>query len=330
MLSSKEKKSSKYDLYQVWVHFPDGKGKYVLSRYIVARILMVTGIKRREGFRIGMELKKELVDQKKKEITQQEFEDRLFKILEKRNHKKRIEAFQRLSRFYNERVPVLILFFGTGCIGKSTIADEVSEVLNIPAVLHTEIVLKLWKFANSQNPKEEEGTFSTKEEEVWKRKFEDSKEGEQEFIREYQKQSEIVRQCLEGDIQKCFKNGKNIIITGNDLDPKLFEDVIERFQLKEKGDLEKQKGLILPFLVRNDSHQDVYINQYMIRDRIKGVQHETLRKNFNTLEKYLNEIKLSYKMLEINSGFTEMKKTIQIIRKKFLDEIQKYDEMIKS
>lgn len=40
-----------------------------------------------------------------------------------------------LSRFHHQRVPLVILVCGTACVGKSTIATQLAQRLNLPNVL---------------------------------------------------------------------------------------------------------------------------------------------------------------------------------------------------
>ena len=41
-----------------------------------------------------------------------------------------------LYRFHHQRVPLVILVCGTACVGKSTIATQLAQRLNLPNVLH--------------------------------------------------------------------------------------------------------------------------------------------------------------------------------------------------
>ena len=44
-----------------------------------------------------------------------------------------------LSRFHHQRVPLVILVCGTACVGKSTIATQLAQRLNLPNVLQVGI-----------------------------------------------------------------------------------------------------------------------------------------------------------------------------------------------
>lgn len=45
-----------------------------------------------------------------------------------------------VSNFYRKRTPMIIIIFGAPCIGKSLLANNLAERLNISNVLQTDIV----------------------------------------------------------------------------------------------------------------------------------------------------------------------------------------------
>lgn len=47
------------------------------------------------------------------------------------------------NRFYADRIPLVILLSGTGCMGKSSVASLLAARLNIPTVIQTKTVYSL-------------------------------------------------------------------------------------------------------------------------------------------------------------------------------------------
>lgn len=107
------------------------------------------------------------------------------------------------------RVPLVILVCGTACVGKSTIATQLAQRLNLPNVLQTAMVYELLRTSTdaplASSP-------------VWARDFSSS----DELITEFCRECRIVRKGLAGDLKKAMKDGKPIIIEGIHLDPSIY------------------------------------------------------------------------------------------------------------
>ncbi|PON51026.1 P-loop containing nucleoside triphosphate hydrolase [Parasponia andersonii] len=112
-------------------------------------------------------------------------------------------------RFHHQRVPLVILVCGTACVGKSTIATQLAQRLNLPNVLQTDMVYELLR-TSTDAP-----LASTP---VWARDFSSS----EELITEFCRECRIVRKGLAGDLKKAMKDGKPIIIEGIHLDPSIY------------------------------------------------------------------------------------------------------------
>lgn len=114
-----------------------------------------------------------------------------------------------MTRFHHQRVPLVILVCGTACVGKSTIATQLAQRLNLPNVLQTDMVYELLRTATdaplASSP-------------VWARDF----NSPEELITEFCRECRIVRKGLAGDLKKAMKDGKPIIIEGSHLDPSIY------------------------------------------------------------------------------------------------------------
>ncbi|KNA17822.1 hypothetical protein SOVF_076410 isoform B [Spinacia oleracea] len=120
-----------------------------------------------------------------------------------------INRYKMMTRFHHQRVPLVILVCGTACTGKSTIATQLAQRLNLPNVLQTDMVYELLR-TSTDAP-----LTSTP---VWAREFDSS----EEFITEFCRECRIVRKGLAGDLKKAMKDGKPIIIEGIHLDPSIY------------------------------------------------------------------------------------------------------------
>ncbi|CAN4080751.1 unnamed protein product [Withania somnifera] len=203
--------SSKYDFVKVKVWLGDNADHYyVLSRFLLSRMLTVTKIPNYVAIKIALELKKLLVDNSLLDVSQSDLEANLFKLMERRGFgEEYINRYKMITRFHHMRVPLVILVCGTACVGKSTIATQLAQRLNLPNVLQTAMVYELLRTSTdaplASSP-------------VWARDFSSS----EELITEFCKECRIVRKGLAGDLKKAMKDGKPIIIEGIHLDPSIY------------------------------------------------------------------------------------------------------------
>ncbi|KAB2089575.1 hypothetical protein ES319_A03G071000v1 [Gossypium barbadense] len=209
--SSPRNASSKYDFVKVRVWLGDNADHYyVLSRFLLSRMLTVTKIPNHVAIKIALELKKLLIDNSLLDVSQSDLEVNLFKLMERRGYgEEYINRYKMMTRFHHQRVPLVILVCGTACVGKSTIATQLAQRLNLPNVLQTDMVYELLRTATDAP------LASTP---VWERDFSSS----EELITEFCRECRIVRKGLNGDLKKAMKDGKPIIIEGIHLDPSIY------------------------------------------------------------------------------------------------------------
>lgn len=193
-------------------------------------MLTVTKIPNHVAIKIALELKKLLIDNSLLDVSQSDLEANLFKLMERRGYgQEYINRYNMMTRFHHRRVPLVILVCGTACTGKSTIATQLAQRLNLPNVLQTDMVYELLR-TSTDAP-----LTSTP---VWARDFSSS----EELITEFCRECRIVRKGLAGDLKKAMKDGKPIIIEGIHLDPSIYlmdEENRESIEAnKESGECE--------------------------------------------------------------------------------------------
>ncbi|XP_011076381.1 uncharacterized protein LOC105160615 [Sesamum indicum] len=203
--------SSRYDFVKVKVWLGENADHYyVLSRFLLSRMLTVTKIPNHVAIKIALELKKLLIDNSLLDVSQSDLEANLFKLMERRGYgDEYINRYKMMTRFHHQRVPLVILVCGTACVGKSTIATQLAQRLNLPNVLQTDMVYELLRTATDA---------PLKSSPVWARDF----SSPEELITEFCRECRIVRKGLGGDLKKAMKDGKPIIIEGIHLDPSIY------------------------------------------------------------------------------------------------------------
>eukprot|EP00897_Mesotaenium_endlicherianum_P007861 jgi/Mesen1/7102/ME000369S06424 len=203
--------SSKYDFVKVRVWLGDNSDHYyVLSRFLVSRMLTVTRIPSVVAIKIALELKKLLVDASLLDVSQADLEANLFKLMERRGYgAEYVSRYRMMTRFHQERVPLIVLVCGTACVGKSMLATQLSQRLNLPNVLQTDMVYELLRSAEDAPV----GPLP-----IWAQAF--ATEGE--LMTAFSRECRIVRKGLDGDLAKAVRDGKPIIIEGMHLDPSIY------------------------------------------------------------------------------------------------------------
>ncbi|KAM9953688.1 hypothetical protein ACTFIR_008779 [Dictyostelium discoideum] len=224
--------SSKYDFVKVKVQLENHY--YVLSRFLISRVLNVTKVDAADSVKISLALKKTLVDQGRLTITQSELENELFKLLQSYGYgKEYIERYKMTTQFHHQRVPLIILISGPKYIGKSWLATQLAERLNLSTVLQTTLVHDLMftiikEFQPKSSDEEVTGShpsnlFGMPSDPPIVFKNHKSKE---ELLTEFKKECIMIRHGVDTDIEKCFEEGKAIIIEGPHIDPSLFIELI--------------------------------------------------------------------------------------------------------
>jgi 2-phosphoglycerate kinase len=208
------------------------------------------------------------------EIKQEEMEHLLFDFMKEFSYSEyNIQLYKMMISFHHRRIPMIILIAGNRGIGKSTLAMKLSECLNIPSVLKTEVFYDLMKLVLHN-----QDLIDT--EQLW---------NSDNFYSRWKEQCRIVERGLLEDIKKCEKDGKNFFLEGIHVDSNLLFTV--------KNIL--LKGIVIPFyLYRKNEEEDLYnsnkkefenfihIEASSINDAVDSMHSLVLEKmkNFNYLE----------------------------------------------
>ncbi len=94
--------------------------------------------------KISLEVKKQLVDSDQLDVSQAALETALFRVMRKRAFADDyVQRYRMLTAFHLKRAPLIILLAGGLCSGKSTAASQLSQRLNLPNVVQTDMVLEV-------------------------------------------------------------------------------------------------------------------------------------------------------------------------------------------
>ncbi|KAG5533685.1 hypothetical protein RHGRI_027761 [Rhododendron griersonianum] len=183
------KASSKYDFVKVKVWLGDNADHYyVLSRFLLSRMLTVTKIPNHVAIKIALELKKLLIDNSLLDVSQSDLEANLFKISPSESAVGHSCMRYCMCWEVNNCYPTC----SKAKLAKCLAACLCFFYLTFSAPL-------------ASSP-------------VWARDFRSS----EELITEFCRECRVVRKGLAGDLKKAMKDGKPIIIEGIHLDPSIY------------------------------------------------------------------------------------------------------------
>lgn len=208
---SRKAPSSKYDYIKIKVWLGEGLDHYfILSRFLIARMLTVTKVSQDKAVKIALEVKKWLVDNNKLDLTQDELETVLFNSMRVRGYgDDYIQRYRMMNTFQQQKRPLIILICGSACTGKSTLAQQLASLLNLPNVLQIDAFRDLLSGGDDA---------PLPETPLYMRHGLDS----EALVGAYKEECKVLRQALDGDLVKCICDGKSIIIEGLHLDPGLY------------------------------------------------------------------------------------------------------------
>ncbi|RKP27880.1 hypothetical protein SYNPS1DRAFT_20719 [Syncephalis pseudoplumigaleata] len=232
---------SKYDFVKLRVHL-SSQHYYVLSRFLVS-VLHAT--------RIALDLKKRLVDRGALDVSQLELEQVLFQLMAEKGYGHHsIRLFWTLNRLHHQRVPLVILIGGAGSVGKSTLATQLAERLNLTNTLKTDLICEMTRSLLGLSETCAINTASSMPSQSSAARDPDA--------------CALVRRGLEIELRKCLSSGKSVIVEGEHVDVALLNFVLRCLDDDESdsfdayssssassswGDEDAPLGIVVPFLL---------------------------------------------------------------------------------
>jgi hypothetical protein len=161
-------------------------------------VSQVINIRNDEAVRLALQLKKALVDTDRLEISQEELELTLFAIMQGSSYGAEfVSRYRLVTAFNRQRLPVIILIAGAPFAGKTSLATLLSERLNAPSLIQSLLVYEVVRALGCSHP-----DFCLQHDlPSWLRPHTDC----HSFLEAFQREGSMVRQGLEGDLNKCLE-----------------------------------------------------------------------------------------------------------------------------
>ena len=115
----------------------------IFSRGLIANSLLKTGISFLEAHKIADEIKNDLLKMNIQEISRQEMDNKIYKILVDTKGSQYADNFLVFKKIIELEQPVIILISGTTGIGKSTIALMLAHRLNFQSLIGTDSIREI-------------------------------------------------------------------------------------------------------------------------------------------------------------------------------------------
>ncbi|CBZ38411.1 hypothetical protein, conserved [Leishmania donovani] len=132
--------SSKYDVIKVKVHLSDVH-YYVLSRFLLSRMLMFCRVPEDTAVRISLDVKKHFVNTERTSITQAELEDYIrCSMIAAGFAQEHAQLFSVVTQFHAERIPLILFIAGPERCGKTTLAHLLAARINCSTVINAEVL----------------------------------------------------------------------------------------------------------------------------------------------------------------------------------------------
>jgi len=194
-----------------------------------------------QAIKIALNLKKWLVDNQRFQIQQSELEQLIFRFLRLEVRRfsflyhhmyncmtrfptsplhltwqgfgdEEISRFKLVNKFQQTRNPLIIILSGLSCSTKTNIAQLLSQRIHLPNVLRTDALEDMLR----HHPEAHMSQPSS----IW-----DCSLTQQECLHIFQKDCQVVRKAIQGDLEKAFVDGKSIIVEGFHLDPAQYSNL---------------------------------------------------------------------------------------------------------
>nr|CCC93120.1 unnamed protein product [Trypanosoma congolense IL3000] len=234
--------SSKYDRVKVKVYLSE-EHFYTLSRFILSRVLASCKLPTTVAVCVSLAVKKLLVDREMLNISQAELERSTLLVMAQHGYGNAHGRFLHLmSRFFIERIPLIVFIAGTGCCGKTAIARGLSVKLNTHNIVSTEVLFDILKASydvfssiphyHGDDTHVDTGVLQQEgEHSLWLLEAE-SEEG---FVERWRTLAKLVRPLVQEEVEKALREGRVLIVEGSLLDLSLYHSYLVKDFQEEYG-----------------------------------------------------------------------------------------------
>ena len=201
---------SKYDFVKIKVWLKNHY--YILSRFLLARMLQSTCMPADAANRISLDVKKVLVEAGMLEIVQSDLDGAIYASMIRNGYScLHMDRLRMIVTYHHERIPLVVVVTGSLCVGKTETALYLSQALHITSVLQTDHLQTLILPNNS----------------ILRRTAPLMPNGE-EVVKTYRGHCADLQKSIEPILNKVVDEGKSMIVEGLLLDPVIWQDWVKK------------------------------------------------------------------------------------------------------
>ena len=197
----------------------------IFSRGLIANSLLKAGMSFLEAHKIADEIRSDLLKMNIKEISRQEMDNKIYKILVDKKDAQYAENFLAFKKITKLDQPIIILISGTTGIGKSTVALTLAHRLDFRSMIGTDSIREIMRKVLSSDliPELHQSSYEAGK---FSKHYRSSRFNS--TILGYSEQVKIVTVGVEALIKRALYEGHNMIIEGVHLSPEfLSNDILE-------------------------------------------------------------------------------------------------------
>jgi 2-phosphoglycerate kinase len=174
--------------------------------------------------------------------------------------------YRMMSSFHHQRIPIIIFIAGMPCVGKSTLATMLSERLNMPTVLKTDLLCDILRSGFNLLKGSDCGDAP-----LSLRRF----KSKVEIADSLDKESDLIAKGLHCDFIKCITEGKAMIVEGLHVSMRMISK-LKQLVAEHINSGTAEKVIVVPLIITINNarlHRELIENWY-------SCQPQHLRKHF--------------------------------------------------
>jgi len=263
----------------------DQDNSILFSRGLIANSLLKTGISFLEAHKIADDIKSDLLKMNIQEISRQEMDNKIYKILIDTKGAQYAENFLVFKKIIELEQPVIILISGTTGIGKSTIALMLAHRLNFQSMIGTDSIREIMRKVLSIElvPELHQSSYEAGK---FLKHYRSSRFNT--TILGYVEQVKIVTVGVEALIKRALYEGQNMIIEGVHLSPEFLSN-----------DILNHPNIV--FVMLNLSNEMQHKNRFSLRARNVSMRSpvDKYYDNFEQIRMIQEYLKEQAKIMEV-------------------------------
>ncbi len=292
------------------------------SKGLMASSIMATGLPPMEAYRVAQKVENELKAEKIFQLTINELNWRVAKILSEEVGVEFAERFKKWAAFEKLDKAIILMIGGTTGVGKSTLASEVAHRLGITRIVSTDAIREIMRMVY---PAEVIPALHVSSFEADKVLRIPVPPGADPLILGFREQTSIVVQGIKAEVKRVITEGINAVVEGVHIVPG-YIDFIEEF---------KDRAVIIPLIVWMED-EDAHRSHFFLReiDTEGRRPYEKYRQNFERIRKigeFVKGLALERNIPVVNFSYldTAVNDVLQIVFQRVFSSSEALRESIK-